>query len=538
MISKFRCGRCGKLMAGVAVLLFTTVVIATQAQAVIFDTGNYDFSARWDNTVTYSAVARIADKEEKFLNDPNHDDATRNFDKGLVMNRFDLLSELDLQYKKFGVRFTGAGWYDFVYNTTNDNDSPGTFNPTSVPNNEFTDTTKRLHGRDAELLEAFTFGRFDLGDMTLRYRAGQFTQWWGDSFFLGWNGVAGGLAPVDVAKAATLPNVQLKELIRPIPQVSASLQVTDALSFDGYYQFKWEPARLFATGSYFSPVDLIGPGAERILAGPFAFVRRGDVEPDDSGQFGLNVKLNTFFVTYGLYYTKFHSKDFQVITGLELGTPPGAPDFVVEPLPSYYYMAYPEDIESLGASANFAVGPYTFAAEVTYRDNVPMHSTADATTEILAFDKYATWATGKTLSVLLNTFSGGMRGNFFCDSQDLIAEVAYVKELSVDDESLLDPAYDKDGIGVKVVYTPKWYQVVPGFTFTMPTGIEYAPKGKPSTLLWGMGSHKGGSFNIGFGGLYEEVWEFELTYRNFYGDTDYQAHADRDYVSFYIRRAF
>jgi hypothetical protein len=308
--------------------------------------------------------------------------------------------------------------------------------------------------------------------------------------------------------------------------VSASLQVTDDLSFAGYYQFEWEPARLFATGSYFSPVDLVGPGAEQIF-GP-GFIKTDDMEARDDGQFGISANLITMAASYGLYYTKFHSKDFYVLA---------------MPIDHLYTFFYPEDIESLGASVNIAVGQYTFAAEVTYRDNVPLQMPEDFAIfpnfgPFVDMPHEPIYATGETLSVLLNTFSGGMRGNFFCDSQDLVAEVAYVTELSADNEELIPDKYDKDGLMAKIAYTPTWYQVLPGLTVTMPMGVGYAFNGKPTTLLWGGGGHQTGDFNIGVGGKYNEIWQFELMYRNFFGDTDYQAHADRDYVSFFIRRTF
>ncbi|MCP4712164.1 MAG: DUF1302 domain-containing protein, partial [Planctomycetes bacterium] len=68
----------------------------------------------------------------------NQDDGDRNFDRGLISNRFDLLSEFDVIYKGWGVRLSGAAWYDFVYNTDNDNNSPATANAYSVPHDEFT----------------------------------------------------------------------------------------------------------------------------------------------------------------------------------------------------------------------------------------------------------------------------------------------------------------------------------------------------------------------------------------------------------------
>jgi hypothetical protein len=249
------------------------------------------------------------------------------------------------------------------------------------------------------------------------------------------------------------------------------------------------------------------------------------------------MKYNTMAASFGLYYTRFHAKDFYLVTGLsplmvngEMVIDNGEPVI----LPDYYYFLYHEDIDAFAASANLAWGQYTFAAEVTYRSNVPLQS---APAEIEAFHIAPEYATGDTLSVILNTFSGGMRGNFFCDSQDLIAEIAYVTELSADNEDLITDGYDKDAIAAQISYTPTWYQVMPGLTLNMPLGVSYT-RGNPSTLLWGAGASRTGSFNIALAGTYEEVWDFELMYRNYFGEKNLQALDDRDYVSFYIRRTF
>jgi hypothetical protein len=513
-------------MAGMGLLLFALLLVASQAQAVIVDTGNPDLDVRFDNTITYSLVYRLGDQDPALLtNNQNGDDGNRNFDKGLTMVRFDLLSEFDVVYNKFGVRFSGAGWNDSIYNKPNDNDSPATANALSVPYNHFTREANKLHGRGGELLEAFTFGAADLGDMTLRYRLGQFTEWWGDSFFLGWNAVAGGLLPVDVAKASNLPNTQLKELIRPVPQVSTTLQMTDNLSVGGYYQFRWQEGRLWASGSYWAPVDFVGPGGEQIWGA--GFLKTPTIEPGDSGQFGLKAKYETMAATYGLYFNNFHHKD--------------EPYVVTYPIDGTFALYYPADIQSYAGSLNFAWDQYTFSAEVAYRKNVPFKSA-----DISVFPSFIPnmpheiqHAKGDTLGITVNTFSGGMRGNFFCDSQDLIAELAYVKQVDVENEHLLLAGRDEDGLVGKVNYTPYWYQVYPGLDLTLPMSVVYGFNSKPTTVMWGGDvPHHGGSFNIGVGGTYEVVWQFELTYRNFFEDGDYLMYADRDYLSFYIRRAF
>ncbi|HSV48038.1 MAG TPA: DUF1302 family protein [Ramlibacter sp.] len=51
---------------------------------------------------------------------PNTDDSNRNFKRGLVSNRLDLLSEFDAAYKGFGVRVSAAAWRDSVHLRSND----------------------------------------------------------------------------------------------------------------------------------------------------------------------------------------------------------------------------------------------------------------------------------------------------------------------------------------------------------------------------------------------------------------------------------
>jgi hypothetical protein len=561
----FLFGFSGRLVMGLGVMLLGMALLAVQSQAFEIKNDNPDLRMMFDNTVTYSTIYRLGDQDEALISPElthgeaaNSDDGNRNFDKGFVMNRFDLLSEFDLVYKRFGFRVTAAAWYDFVYNTSNDNDSPGTVNHYG-PHNEFPDATETLHGSDLELLEAFTFGAVDLGDMTFRYRAGQFTQWWGDSFFFGANGVASGLAPVDVAKAATLPNTQLKELIRPIPQVSVGLQVTDTLSFDAYYQFKWEPARFFGSGSYFSPVDIFGVGADYITAGPgpdgnpiVLFTKTDNVEPDDSGQFGIKMKKSTMWADFGLYYLNYHSKDFIGTNVLQVIDTPGGP----VPIPYQYYEYYPDDIEAYAASANTSWGFFTFAAEVTYRKNVPLATRKGATgpVKIEAFHVDPHYPRGETLHVNINSFSPGLPPTALYDSMDLIAEVGYANCLSVDEyEDMIDPSMSDDSALVaQIVLEPKWFQVLPGLNLHMPMGINYGFKSNSKVVAGGgYPVHKGGDFNIGIYGLYNNVWECALMYRNYFGNevydtfdagdpvyARYQAHGDRDYVSFYIRRAF
>jgi hypothetical protein len=538
---RLKTGHCGKIVAGMWMLWTGLALLISPASAMTFDTRNPDLKVAWDNTFTYSAVYRLNDREEDLIADPNMDDGNRNLDKGLVMNRLDLFSELDIIYKKrFGLRFSGAAWYDQVYNETNDNDSPLTVNQLSKDNDEFSDDTRDLHGRYAELLDAFTFGRTYLGDMGFSFRAGQFAQWWGESFFFGGNGVAAGMAPVDLPKAGTMPNAQSKEMMIPVPQVSATLQMIGNLELGAYYQFGWKPGRWFGSGSYFAFVDLIGTAEpEFLIAGPDntgpLLEREDNIDARDDGQYGFKLKYTTpNGIDLGLYYLNYHWKE---IGGANIVTRVNPPAGIFE-----YSMFFPEDIKLYGVSANTAVGIWTIAAEVTYRQDTLL-APESGSLGVSSFNDEPAAPRGDTLHYNLNVFNPGMPANFLCDTADFIFEIGGNKRVRVtENEDNLQKAADAFAWEVKAVYVPKWNQVLPGLTLTMPMGVTYVGPHLTSAANSFFPYRDGGDFNIGIGGTYNNVWDFELSYRGFHGsngdpDTG-NPWTDRNYVSFFIRRAF
>ncbi|MBI5445789.1 MAG: DUF1302 family protein, partial [Deltaproteobacteria bacterium] len=128
------------------------LLLAPVAEAFQFDTGDSGVKLTWDNTLKYSAAFRVEGQSDALVSaarnpsNVNQDDGDRNFDRGLISNRFDLFSEFDAIYKGFGLRLSGAAWYDFEYNRDTDNDSPGTYNAFSVSHRHFPGGTERLHG--------------------------------------------------------------------------------------------------------------------------------------------------------------------------------------------------------------------------------------------------------------------------------------------------------------------------------------------------------------------------------------------------------
>lgn len=192
------------------VLLCATTVALTvwtaNVGAMELEVDDLDFKLRWDSTVKYSNAFRMAKQSQAVLGtyNPNLDDGDRNFNRGLISNRLDVLSEFDVVYQNsVGLRLSAAGWYDTAYNRSNDNPgwSGGAVpNSTSVGANSFTDATTRLHGRGVELLDAFVFGKTEIAGSQISGRLGRHALIWGESLFFGANGIAAGQASIDLVK--------------------------------------------------------------------------------------------------------------------------------------------------------------------------------------------------------------------------------------------------------------------------------------------------------------------------------------------------
>jgi hypothetical protein len=521
-------------------------------QAFEIDSGNPDLKLRWDNTIKYSNATRLKGASDQLTSEVNHDDGDRNFSRGLISNRFDLLSEFDLRYQNFGARVSGAAWYDSVYNRSNNNDSPATANAFSVDHDEFTRDTEKLHGRKAELLDAFVFGRFSLGSSTATVRAGRHSLVWGESLFFGANGIAGGMAPIDAVKAASVPNTQFKELIRPTEQFSGQLQLTPDVSIGAYYQWRWEETRLPASGSYFSTLDIISEGAERLITAPnpaipggepLAFFREQDIKAKDSGQGGVQVRFRVDETDFGLYAIRYHDKAPQIYIRPRLG----APDFVTGSIGTYQWV-YPENIRAFGASISHTFGDYNVAGEVSTRRNTPLSS--DGITIVDGSgdnDGDARYAVGNSLHAQVSWFAT-LGPSFIANEADFLGEVAWNRLLSVTkNREALNPNADRDAANVRVIYEPRYRQALPGVDLSVPIGLGFGIGN--SSVVGAFNGDKVGDLSIGLTALYLNQWRAGITYTHYFGpagtflDEDNlisfkQSLKDRDFVSLSIQRSF
>ncbi|MBK8595421.1 MAG: DUF1302 domain-containing protein [Holophagales bacterium] len=533
---------------------------APLARAVDFKTGNPDFKIRWDNTVKYSAGLRLKDQDPALVSampaSVNQDDGDRNFDKGLMQNRFDLLSELDVQYKGFGARASAAGWYDFVYNTGNDNTSIYTVNSFSRPAGEFTDVTRDLAGRKIELLDAFIFANIHAGDMSGSIKAGRHALQWGESLFFGANGIAGTMAPVDVMKLLGVPNAQFKEIIMPVTQISVQWQFTPKFTMGAYYQLEWRRSRLPASGSYYSFSDTIDAGAERLITGephapflgPPSFFRSSDIEADDDGQYGVQARFRLGETDLGLYFTNFHAKDPAMYM-----RPQGVPNFQTGQIGTYQFV-FAEDVKAVGASVARSFGVWSTAAEVSYRFDAPLVSAAGVVPPIPGFpadnSAHPLYAVGETLHAQANWLAT-FGPTFLSQESAFLGEVAWHRVMSfTKNETAVDPSTTRDAWGFRLVFEPTYRQVLSGLDLSVPVGIGYNPKGSSMAIeTFNGGADDGGDLNVGVTGTFNGAYKFSINWTTYLGEAGTYLDAanhrsfdnylkDRDTLTFSVRTTF
>ena len=500
---------------------------AGAAHAFDIDSGNPDLAIRFDNTVRANFGVRVESRDSKIGNSVLADEGDYSFDNGRpVAERIDLLSEFDLVYKKrFGLRVSGAAWYDGVYTgTSKSNPNLPLVAIPSYTNHQYTSTITRFYQKGGELLDGFVFGGVDLGEVPVQAKLGRHTIYWGESLFLGGNlhSVSYAQAPLDLQKGFATPGTEVKELFRPLNQLSLQAQVTDTLSVAGQYMFEWESARYPEGGTYLGPVDFVFNGPDRqFLSAALGFAARGaPAQPPQHGEFGLATRWSPKELdgTVGFYYRNYADKLPQVLL-----TKVGPAST------SQYNLIYADNIQLFGTSIAKNIGGVSTSAEISYRKNTPLsaqvlgiapglpeqgdtkgprgntwHALANAIGTVAktpAFDA-ATWAVELNFMHLDSVTSGA----------NLFNGVGYAPCVGKDK---WDGCATRNYVGIGGSFSPTWFQVLPGVDLSAPMTYAIGLSGNAATTFGGNQSL--GNFSIGIGADVQQKYRFDLKYIDFIG---------------------
>jgi Protein of unknown function (DUF1302) len=514
------------------ILLIATAAGVTSERlsaAELYDDQGITF--RWDTTVRYSAMFRVLPRDRALLADPNSDDGDRNFSPGLVSNRLDVFSQADLDYGAFGLTLSGAGWHDSVYTMRNDNDSPATFNPISVPHDAFTRATRALHAEHIELFDVYGHGSFSIGDIPASFRIGRYSLQWGESVFFADNGIAAGQSPTDELKEFSDPQAKAAETLLPVTQASATFLPRPDIAVDLYYQFEWRKNRLPGSGSYFSDDDILDAGGERYLLSDVAYLTRDrDLDPPSADQLGVALRFNEASFNYGFYALRFDAKNPQVYLRPDGSSGPGNV--------GTYQLVYPRGIELYGASFSSYVGDNNVAGEISFRRNMPLVSVPIVVPSGVSADAsdHALYAVGNTLHAQVSSVSDFAASKYW-DSAELTAELAGSDVLDfTKNRAAFDPTRSSASLSFEAYFEPQYFEVLPNLDISLPIGVGIGLIGNSATSDEVYGGK--GDIEVGLEAKFRNVWEGRLSIAHFLGPPAEQTLSDRDFISLSIQRTF
>ncbi|MCW2272076.1 MULTISPECIES: DUF1302 domain-containing protein [Pseudomonas] len=358
-------GAHGVQAASLAMAVALASMPAWSGETIEFDNGA---TIDWSVTTSYGLGVRVGKPSDRLMG-INADDANRNFNQGsLTTNRIGALGEMILRKDNYGAVVRASTFYDDVYHQDNDNDSPQTVNKDGR-NDEFTSRTKYYSGGRTRLLDAYVFGgwRFD-NDTMLDAKAGRHIESWGESLY--YPGVNGVQNPSDAVKAAQ-PGVEVKEVLLPVGQFSASYRINPQITFGAYVQYEWKGTELPPVGSYLSGSDVIGPGREFIRTANGNVRYQGTDEPRDDGQWGVQVRYRPVpAIELSLFHVNYHDKNPATALVGYNAVPLGNGQFAFAT--NGYRVEYFEDIKLTGLSLSTKLGDTQIGAEWSYRDGAPV----------------------------------------------------------------------------------------------------------------------------------------------------------------------
>ncbi|MDO9624008.1 MAG: DUF1302 domain-containing protein [Pseudomonas sp.] len=243
---------------------FATVLplLLAQAQAVEFSFADKQVSGSIDSTLSFGQLWRVQGRD-KSNDDINANDGNRNFDTGLVSEVLKITSDLEANYRHYGVFVRGTAFYDSQimdkrndYLSANDPRQPSQ----NFPNDDrFTSATRHKAGRGAQILDAYVYGNWDVADMPLTARVGRQVFNWGEGLF--YRGAINTTNPVDAAKFR-LPGAEVREVLVPVAALSFNIGLSDNLSMETFYQWNWQETAIDPVGTYFSETDLFAEGGK------------------------------------------------------------------------------------------------------------------------------------------------------------------------------------------------------------------------------------------------------------------------------------
>jgi hypothetical protein len=359
----------------------------------------------WSLNVSVGTNFRTSDADKDLLMVGNggtggssHDDGNLNYDKNDVFSTIaKAIGELRITRDNYGVFFRAKAWHDFELEngSVSHGHSANSFRSGAKLDDSDFDSLSKFSG--LALLDAYVFADFDLGDNhPTSVKFGNHVVNWGESLFIPGINQFGAF---DVS-ASRRPGSQVKEILLPIPQVSANVGLTDNVSLEAFYQFRWRKNVLDGCGTYWSISDVYNCSDAGVVIpagplgnltdgeaynglnsglGPFpagfnaVMANGGNIEPGDGGQWGLAARwfAPSLRTEFGAYYVNYHQRS-PVISVLMDGSAADSVFSLGANRMQYQWDWSAEDIKVLGASFSTSLSGWSVFGEVSRTQDLPV----------------------------------------------------------------------------------------------------------------------------------------------------------------------
>ncbi len=312
---------------------------AAPAYAVSFNIG--EIEGQFDSSMSVGASWAMDKPDMDLVGEANGgtgytqtgDDGRLNFKRGETFSKiFKGVHDLELRYRDSGAFVRGKYWYDFELKDE------------SRLHKEISDSGRKeaAQSSGAEILDAFLYHNYYVGDLPGTVRIGRQVVSWGESTFIG-NSI-NSINPLDAA-AFRRPGAEIKEGLIPVNMLYVSQSLTDRLSMETFYQLEWDQTIVDNCGTFFSSADVAANGCNDnyhilnselvgLLGGVDALndamaalapvgtadvglnytqegmlVRRGkNNTARDDGQWGMALRWQGDNTEYGGYFMNYHSR--------------------------------------------------------------------------------------------------------------------------------------------------------------------------------------------------------------------------------------
>lgn len=502
-------------------------------------------------------------------------------DGNLNFNKNDIVSAALKGTHELSVKF-GEGWGGLLRATWSKD-----FRADRTQRTPLTDDAKDLAVNNWTWLDGYVSKDFSLGGRPSKIRVGNQVISWGEDIFI-YGGVNVTNA-IDLRKFHT-PGTQLKEVFRPAPMISLNTGLSNTLSLEAYYQWRWNAFQFDPVGTYFSGADVVGKGQENayipssvlglpagstgdpgtVVTDPSAGFTVGqrltqadlfgaglvvpkmaDRTPKNSGQYGfaLRYKPEQSENEYGFYYLRYHDK-IPFISFIN------DPAIAGNPFGLGYFVDYGEDRNLYGVSVNTHIGDWAVGAELSYRpkDSVGIDPTVPFAGPFAAFSgpgtfrgfvdekKWQAHLTGIYLLGPSGSFGWLLKGMGAAEGTLLIeGVVAHYPNLDLSGRiPYLLPNYtlpDKTSYGY-VFELGVVYPHVFGSGINLTPQIDFAHDlhGTSPNAIPFVEGRKAMTLSLNF--EYKNTWRGQIAYTGFWGGGSNNLLRDRDFLGASISYSF